>query len=374
MAPRVFTIPASAPFLPTLIEALIGGKLGFAAAADPLALAPVTLYLPTRRACRLARDAFLDVLKDDAAILPRIVAIGDIDEDEITFAEAATGDIAAQALALPEALGGLERRLLLTQLVGQWAVAPQLRGAAGIPLVAQTPAAACALADDLARLIDDMTMRGVAWDRLDDLVPDSFDEYWQLTLKFLQIAREAWPAVLKERNLKEPVERRDALIKAEATRLARKTDGPVIAAGSTGSIPATAELIATIARLPHGAVVLPGLDTDLDDESWQLIAGNEAKGLAPAPVHPQFAMQALLTRIGIGRDAVEFFDKTFRARTADLGGAAARGDDRHVAAKHCRSDVRGACGGCTAQPYADRSGQCRRGGARYRAGAARSGA
>ena len=190
MAPRVFTIPASAPFLPTLIEALIGGKLGFAAAADPLALASVTLYLPTRRACRLARDAFLDVLKDDAAILPRIVAIGDIDEDEITFAEAATGDIAAQALALPEALGGLERRLLLTQLVSQWAVAPQLRGAAGIPLVAQTPAAACALADDLARLIDDMTMRGVAWDRLDDLVPDSFDEYWQLTLKFLQIARE----------------------------------------------------------------------------------------------------------------------------------------------------------------------------------------
>src|SRR5258708_5359480 len=92
MAPRVFTIPASAPFLPTLIQALLGGKLGVAAARDPLALAAATLYLPTRRACRLARDAFLDVLKDDAAILPRIVAIGDIDEDEIAFADAASGD------------------------------------------------------------------------------------------------------------------------------------------------------------------------------------------------------------------------------------------------------------------------------------------
>jgi len=305
MTPRVFTIPASAPFLPTLIEALIGGKLGFAAAADPLALAAVTLYLPTRRACRLARDAFLDVLKDDAAILPRIVAIGDIDEDEIAFAEAASPDIAAEALALPEALGGLERRLLLTELVTKWASAPQLRGAAGIPLVAQTPAAACALADDLARLIDDMTMRGVAWERLDDLVPEMFDEYWQLTLKFLQIARERWPEVLRERNCIEAVERRDRLIKAEAARLARKTDGPVVAAGSTGSIPATAELIATIARLPHGAVVLPGLDTDLDEESWRLIAGHEVKGIAPAPGHSQFAMQALLARIGIGRDAVE---------------------------------------------------------------------
>jgi ATP-dependent helicase/nuclease subunit B len=304
MAPRVFTIPASAPFLPTLIEALIGGKLGFAAAPEPLALAAATLYLPTRRACRLARDAFLEVLKGDAAILPRIVAIGDIDEDEIAFAETATGDIAADALALPEALGGMERRLLLAQLISKWATSPELHGLSGAPLVAQTPAAACALADELARLIDDMTTRGVPWERLDNLVPDELDEYWQLTLKFLQIAIKQWPALLDERGAIEAVSRRDLLIKAEAARLARKTDAPVIAAGSTGSIPATAELIATIARLPHGAVVLPGLDTDLDDESWKLIAGDESKRIAPASGHPQFAMQALLTRIGITRETV----------------------------------------------------------------------
>jgi len=41
----------------------------------------------------------------------------------------------------------------------------------------------------------------------------------------------------------------------------------VIAAGSTGSMPATAKLLATIAHLRHGAVVLPGLDTDLDAEA-----------------------------------------------------------------------------------------------------------
>jgi ATP-dependent helicase/nuclease subunit B len=304
MTSHVFTIPASTPFLPTLIEALVGGKLGVRLADDPLTLAATTLYLPTRRACRLMRDAFLDVLKTDAAILPRIVALGDIDEDEIAFAEAATGGLTADALALPPALGGLERRLLLTELVAKWASSPSLHGASGSPLVAQTPAAACALADDLARLIDDMTTRGVSWDRLDDLVPDMFDEYWQKTLRFLQIAREAWPRILAERDCLEPAKRRDVLIKAEAARLARKTDGPVIAAGSTGSIPATAELIATIARLPHGAVVLPGLDTDLDEASWRLIAGDEGKGIAPAPGHPQFALQALLARIGINRDAV----------------------------------------------------------------------
>ncbi|MGA8324070.1 MAG: double-strand break repair protein AddB, partial [Xanthobacteraceae bacterium] len=194
MNPRVFTIPASAPFLPTLIEALKNGTFGTAIADDPLILASATLYLPTRRACRLMRDAFLQAF--DAALLPRIIPIGDIDEDEIAFAEAAAGDIAADALNLPEALGGLERRLLLTQLIARWAQSPELHGASGTPLVAQTPASACALADDLARLIDDMTTRNVSWDRLGELVPDKFDIYWQLTLRFLRIAHQAWPEVL----------------------------------------------------------------------------------------------------------------------------------------------------------------------------------
>src|SRR6266403_506912 len=194
-APRVFTIPASAPFVPTLIRALVDGTLvpGFPATRDPLALAHATLYLPTRRACRLARDHFLEVTKESAAILPRIIAIGDVDEDEIAFAEAATGALAADALAL---------------------------------------------ADDLARLMDDMTTRGVAWDRLDGLVPETLDRYWQLTLEFLQIARENWPKILAERGAIEPAARRDELIKAEAARLSAHADGPVIAAGPTASLPA----------------------------------------------------------------------------------------------------------------------------------------
>src|SRR5258706_13275039 len=86
---RVFSVPVSAPFLRTVIAALVDGRLvdGFEARAHPEKLAQATLYLPTRRAGRLAREIFLDVLKADAAILPRIVALGDIDEDELAFAE-----------------------------------------------------------------------------------------------------------------------------------------------------------------------------------------------------------------------------------------------------------------------------------------------
>ena len=106
------------------------------------------------------------------------------------------------------------------------------------------------------------------------------------------------------------------MIKAEALRLATRRDGPVIAAGSTGSMPATAELIASIASLPHGAVVLPGLDMELDAESWELIGGrSDAGGRAispPAVGHPQFAMQALLHRIRIAREQVTMLGEPAR--------------------------------------------------------------
>src|SRR6476469_3585974 len=148
MNPRVFNIPASAPFLPTLIEALRAGRVvpGFPAGSDPLELARATLYLPTRRACRLAREEFRALLEGEAAILPRIVPLGDIDEDELIFARAASGDLAQAALDLPETLSTFERRLLLAELIVTSANSAEMRGAAGSPLVANTPAAAMALA------------------------------------------------------------------------------------------------------------------------------------------------------------------------------------------------------------------------------------
>jgi ATP-dependent helicase/nuclease subunit B len=302
--PRVFSIPASAPFLATLIKALMEDRLGlgFKPAGDPLALASATLYLPTRRACRLAREAFVEVLKSDAAILPRIVAIGDVDEDEIMFAEAQAGGLDGAGLDLPEALGGLERKMLLAHLILAWAATPEMRRDGRASLVANSPAAALALAGELAHLMDDVVMRQVPWQQLDTLVPDDLDKYWQDTLRFLTIARERWPAILAERNRIEPAEHRNRLIAAEAARLAQGS-GPVIAAGSTGSTPVTATLLATIAKLPHGALVLPGLDTDLDDATWRLLDGEDDKAEA-VHGHPQLAMHALLRRIGIDRSAV----------------------------------------------------------------------
>jgi len=307
---RVFSVPVSVPFLRAVVKALVDGRLvdGFEARSSPAKLAEATLYLPTRRALRVAREVFLDELKLDAAVLPHIVALGDIDEDELAFTEEAEQFTGAAPLDIPPKLGELERRLTLARLVGAWA-----KSEASGPLVVGGPSSTLALACDLARLMDDVVTRGVPWDALDRLVPGELDRYWQHSLKFLKIAREMWPNYLSEIGKIEPAARRDLLITAEAARLAAHAKGPVVAAGSTGSMPTTAKFLHTIANLPQGAVVLPGLDTELDDGAWEAIGGvKNAQGkLAahPASNHPQYAMHALLNRFGFARADVEILEK-----------------------------------------------------------------
>ena len=170
---RVFSVPASVPFLRSVIAALIDGRLvdGFEARAHPERLTQATLYLPTRRAGRMAREIFLDELNTDAVLLPRIVALGDIDEDELAFAEEPESYGGAAPLEIPPKLGELDRRLTLARLVAMWAKSP-----VSAPLVVGGPASTLALAGDLARLMDDMVTRGVGWDALDGLVPDQLDK------------------------------------------------------------------------------------------------------------------------------------------------------------------------------------------------------
>src|ERR1700704_1268254 len=220
---RVFSVPLSAPFLRTVIAALIDGRLvaGFDARANPARLAQATLYLPTRRAGRMAREVFLDQLNADAAVLPRIVALGDIDEDELAFAEESEQYGGAAPLDIPPKLGELDRRLTLARLVAAWAKSP-----VSAPLVVGGPASTLALAGDLARLMDDMVTRGVGWEALDGLVPDQLDKYWQHSLEFLQIARQAWPAHLAEIQRIEPADPGERLIAAGARRPTRHHDGP----------------------------------------------------------------------------------------------------------------------------------------------------
>ncbi|WP_246547388.1 double-strand break repair protein AddB [Ancylobacter defluvii] len=288
---RVFTIPASAPFLPVLAEALLGGVLvpGFAPLGDPLALASATIYLPTRRAGRLFAEE-LRRRMGGTTLLPRIVPVGDVDEDALIFAEESAGP--------PKAVAPTTRRLALASLVGKWRAA--LSDEDGRSAVAAGPGASLALADALAGLIDEMAAQQVPWSRLDDLVPGEHDQYWDMALDFLKIAREAWPALRGEEV--DGAVRRDRLIDAEAARLAAlgAAAPPVIAAGSTGSMPATARLLDAVARLPHGALVLPGLDAHMSEADWRSLT----QAPDPAPSHPQYGLARLLDGMHLRRAEV----------------------------------------------------------------------
>src|SRR5262249_61727541 len=118
---------------------------------------------------------------------------------------------------------------------------------------------AARLAAELAQLLDQMATDQVGFDGLGAIAGDHA-EHWQRTVEFLRILSDTWPGMLQLEGALDPADRRNRLLAAEAERLKRHPPAaPLIAAGSTGSIPATAALLAVIAQLPTVRAVLPSL-------------------------------------------------------------------------------------------------------------------
>ncbi len=310
---RIFSIPASLPFLKTVAASLIDGRLvpGFTYdPADPLALADVTIYVPTRRSARVLRSEFVDLFGGKSAILPVIRALGETDDDSGFFDE-----VAPALIDMAEPLSGPARLIELARLVLAWRnslPAAVTSVHAESPLVAPaSPADAVWLARNLAEIIDAMETEELDWAALDSLDVSNHALWWQLTAEFLKIASEFWPARLAELGRSSPSLRRNATLHAETERYRHSPPpGPVIIAGSTGSIPATAGLIAAVAKLPNGVVILPGLDRFMSDAEWLLVGhqGGAAGGQKPdaaARSHPQYGLHRLLTRMGATRNDVD---------------------------------------------------------------------
>ncbi|GLK54260.1 ATP-dependent helicase/nuclease subunit B [Methylopila capsulata] len=301
-APNVLTIPAGAPFLATLARGILDGTVvpDFAPRGDPLALAEATIFLPTRRAARALRDAFLAELDGRATLLPRIAPLGDVDDDAGAAEDAAEADG-----ELPPAAAPLERRLALARLVFGFAGALdrsmlRLSDEDG-PLIPATAAEAIHLAAELEALIDQIETEEVDVAALGALAPGEHDRYWAITQSFLQVALTAWPEHLEQVGRLDPSRRRRLQLDAAAAQVIAGA-GPVIAAGSTGSAPATRRLIAAIAHAPRGAVVLPGFDRDgLDDAAWTALRDGDAPGLYG---HPQRGLSRLAQALGVSRAEV----------------------------------------------------------------------
>jgi ATP-dependent helicase/nuclease subunit B len=275
--PKVFTIRPDRPFVDVLARGLLADT-----ADDPQRLADYQILLPTRRAIRALRDAFLRAAGGRTVLLPALTPLGDVEIDEL---DAGVEGAEAGALDLPPAIPGMRRQAQLASLIRR------------VPGRAETPDQALRLAQELARLMDQVATERLDFRDLKTLIPPDHElaKHWQDTVKFLDIVADAWPAHLAEAGCLDGAERRNRVLeqRAEAWR-AHPPETPVIAAGSTGSIPATADLLAVIASLPRGAVILPGLDRDLADDAWNALEAH----------HPQYGLKHLLDRFGVDRATV----------------------------------------------------------------------
>ena len=315
-APNVYALEPGQPFLSALAQGLLRGDLPLPGGRppDPLQLADITLYLPSRRLVRPLQEAFLRVKDGGALLLPKIKAISEGSEDLDIILGVEQFD-AAGAADVPRVISELERHLVLTTLTLKWGKSQEQatrQGGRISPYAAagaRTPAQAAHLGRELARLMDELEAHTVDLDRLKDLVPDEHSEHWSRTLAFLGIVTAFWPAHLAEHNLISPAARRRRLIRAEIERLrSAPPTAPVIVAGVTSADPAARDLIKAVTDLPNGALVLPALDQILDDDGWASIADH--------PEHPQFGLKELLDALGLSRADVRPFAKPKTARVS----------------------------------------------------------
>lgn len=312
-APRYYSIAAERAFLRDLAAAIHA-----ICKDDPARLADIHILTPTRRAIRALADALMDAAPaGQALLLPKMKAIGDIDEDEFVVFD---GN-AADEIDLPPAIPMMQRRATLARLVA----ARDRKFFDG----QERWAGAIAAADELGKLLDSFYTEEIDSKALGAVAPENFAAHWALSLEFLDIVIKAWPEYLEANAYMDPAARRAALIDAQTQRWREAPpQTPVIIAGTTGSAPSVARLMQVVAGLPKGCVVLPGLDLNASDRVWETID----------EPHPQSGLKDLLWRLEIDRSAVSPFPQSsppnaFLAQRAELISLALRpanvSDDWH---------------------------------------------
>ena len=291
---NLYNIAAGQAFLPRLATALLDDTHR-ATLFGACRLEDVHILLPTRRAARMLAGEMVGQAAQngrDALLLPRIDTLGDLDED---MPDTLTASMAADDLK--PAIDQMARHFHLLPLVAAWAEQGGLGGAAGETL---NPVKLSALVHDLESFLDQTQNEQARLEKLDTLAPESLAENWQHIVSLLNIVVRYWPAQLDEVGQMDPTARRNALLDRRRQNWQdTPPDYPILAAGSTGSIRATADLLTLIAGLPRGAVVLPGLDETASPALWQAIAKDE--------VHPQYALAQLLHHMKTTPQAVKRF-------------------------------------------------------------------
>ena len=233
----------------------------------PEAMARVTLLVNTTRMARRIEAA---LAASGATLLPRIGLVSDL-APLLPPGDAPVAGIAPLAL-----------RLRLTRLVARLLTSD--------PSLAP-PSAAFDLASSLTLLLAEMQEEGMDADALTRIETGDLSIHWQRTLQFLTIATD-W--LTEDGTLTPAGAQALSLDRLLQHWTERPPADPVIVAGSTASRAPTRRLIGAVLGLPQGAVVLPGLDTDMPDDAWASLTDPDGPGQQD---HPQYRHAALLTSL-----------------------------------------------------------------------------
>ncbi len=292
MNPRVYTIPPHRGFADSLAAGLLAlyGK-------SKASLVGGLVLVPNQRAARAIQDAFVR-RAGGGLLLPRLVAIGDAELDERLNGAV---DPIDSGSPIPPAVDPAERLMMLARLVQQHREVD-----AG---------EAMRLATELAQTLDQLLVEQVEPSRLRAFAADVPDLsiHWQRSLDQLQLILDHWPDLLRSRGLIDLADRRNHLLEALARRWRDRASSTfVCAAGINLTAPAAARLLATVARMENGMVVLPSLDLRMPEAQWQALGDERAHGTPVTSchtieTHPQFHLKLLLNRMSVARGEVRLW-------------------------------------------------------------------
>ncbi|GBR51917.1 nuclease [Neokomagataea thailandica NBRC 106555] len=249
--------------------------------SDNAQAGPGLILVPSRRAGRALMEAFLRVLDGEAALLPRVVAMNDVDEGGLIG-----GEVGFE-VDLPPPVDKQQRLAVLSWLILQTPIVSLgMDRTKGIDR-------AWPLAKALAELMDEAERAGVNLsEALPGAVDEQFSEHWRQTLQFLEIVTSIWPQWLQEQGLMNPVARQVARLKAQAALWhQRPPETPVWAVGFADGSAAVVDVLAAVARMPRGCVVLPGVDLVLEDGLWEVLP----------EAHPQAGLKEILDVLAVTR-------------------------------------------------------------------------
>ena len=274
MPEHVYNIPFGVSFVDVLSKRFLSRYK-----EHPAELANVLFLVQNRRAVLSLKEAFLRQNGLKPFLLPKIVALADIDEDEFFLQDC---DCLTQSAVSAE-----ERLFLFARLISS------KHDAYGIKDISFVQA--LSLASDLAKLIDGIYNENLKFEDLSVLVPEEYAAHWQETLKFLKIVTAFWPDILKERGLIDPSCKKNKLLKLKASLwLKNPPKYKIVAAGLNAAFDGIKDILSCINQLENGEIYIYGLDRYIENEVFENLS----------ETHSQFENKSILELLKLEREDV----------------------------------------------------------------------